>query len=100
MKKITQYPIAFTIAACLSFPVIAANDKDNVNLSKPPKHIPTEQSKEHLEFEKIDTNNDSSISVDEAKSNEWMTKNFAAIDANKDGLITHVEFLMAAKEKA
>jgi Ca2+-binding EF-hand superfamily protein len=96
MKKIVQYPIAFTIAACLSFPVIAAND---VDLSKPPKHETTEQSKQHLEFEKIDTNNDANISVDEAKSNEWMTRNFAVIDANKDGLITHVEFLMAAKEK-
>ena len=96
MKNITRYPIAFTIAACLSFPVIAAND---VDLSKPPKHVPTEQSKQHLEFDKMDTNNDSSISMEEAKDNEWMTKNFSVIDANKDGLITHVEFLMAAKEQ-
>jgi Ca2+-binding EF-hand superfamily protein len=97
MKTTTLYPIAFTIAACLSFPVIAAND---VDLSKPPKHTSAEKSKQHLEFEKIDANNDSNISMDEAKSNEWMAKNFAVIDANKDGLITHVEFLMAAKEKA
>lgn len=96
MKNIIQYPIAFTVAAFLTFPVMANSD---TTPKQPLKSTAAEQSSEHPKFAEMDTNKDSNISITEAKGNDWLARNFVAIDANKDGLISFVEFLVV-KDKA
>jgi hypothetical protein len=98
MKNLIQYPIAFVLTAGLSLSAFSANEV--VPEKSMPNTVASEQSVERPDFAKIDVNGDSSISVDEAKSNAWLEKNFVAIDANQDGLITNVEFLVGMKKNA
>jgi len=98
MKKLIQYPIAFAIVAGLSLSAFAANEV--VPKKSIPKNVASEQVVERPDFVKIDTNGDSKISVEEAKSNAWLEKNFVAIDADKNGVITSVEFLVGMKKNA
>jgi hypothetical protein len=98
MKNLIQYPIAFAIVAGLSLSAFAANDvapKKSIS-----NNIASDQAVERPDFVKIDANGDSKISVEEAKSNTWLEKNFVAIDADKNGVITSVEFLAGLKKNA
>jgi len=50
-------------------------------------------------FEKVDVNGDGSISIKEAAVINLTTKQFKAVDANKDGLLNKVEYEASMVEK-
>ncbi|WP_158658089.1 EF-hand domain-containing protein [Agarilytica rhodophyticola] len=48
-------------------------------------------------FSDLDADGDGNISLAESKSHQWLAENFAAVDTNKDGLISKEEFTRLIK---
>lgn len=57
-----------------------------------------EKVKEKPDFEAIDLDRDGNISFDESKKHQWLSDNFATLDADKDGLITKQEFALITQK--
>lgn len=98
MKSLIQHPVTFVIITGLSLSVFAVNDviaKDSES-----NITAIEQQEKRPVFEEIDTDKDSTISIQEAKTNAWLNRNFVTIDSNKDGIITPTEFSVAVQDNA